>query len=372
MPAQFRPTPFSRRRFLQTTVTAASGMALSSCGWTLAKVRSAPAQATTESKKVLYIYTWSGYTDDDLLNRFEQDTGIRVVADVFDSNDAMLARLQALGGGQYSIIYPSDYMVQKMVELGLLYELDQSRLKGLDTLFPRFQNPAYDPYNRYSIPLSWGTTGLLYNPQKLSGVPDDWDFLWDNRSTLAKRMTLLNDMREVIGAVLKSLGHSYNSKDPDHLLQAYEKLKEIKPFLASFTTDAWRTQILSGDLALSMVYSADASEISEENNQLRYIIPKSGSSLWTDTLVIPVTAPNVEGAYAWMNFMLRPDVAAQICERLSFATPSQTAFAKLPPEVAKNPIMFPPEDRLAQCEGVAPLGRFNEVYEAYWTRLTSG
>ncbi|MEP0848851.1 extracellular solute-binding protein [Funiculus sociatus GB1-A4] len=360
----------TRRKFLQTSAAASVGLGLSGCGWTLAKVRSAPANSEGSSK-LLYIYTWAGYTDDNLLNRFTKETGIKVIADVFDSNEAMLARLQALGGGEYSIIYPSDYTVRKMVDLGLLRELERSRLVGLDRLVPRFQNPIYDPGNRYSIPLSWGTTGLIYNTQKLKQPPEDWNYLWDNKQTLSNRMTLLSDVREVMGAVLKMMGYPYNSTDPQQIKQAYEKLVILKPAIASFTTDAWKTQILTNDLLLAMCFSADANEVIPENKNLEYVIPESGSSLWTDTLVIPVTAPNPEGAYAWMNFLLQPDVAAQICERLSFATPNQAAINLLPEEVRNNPILFPPESRLENCEGVAPIGKVAEVYEAYWTRLTS-
>lgn len=369
-----RPT---RRQFLQVAASATlSSMALSGCGWTLAQVRpEASNQAASKAKgssKELYIYTWSSYTDPELLERFRKETGIRAVADVFDSNEAMLARLQAGGGGAYSIIYPSDYMVQKMAELQMLVELDYSRITGIDRLSPRFVNPEYDPGNLHSVPISWGTTGLIYNTQNLQPPPQDWSYLWDNQQKLSKRMTLLNDVREVMGAVLKMLGYSYNSRNPKEIQQAYEKLAELKPNIASFTTDSWRDQILSGDLQIAMCYSSDANEVIEENKNLQYVFPKSGSTVWMDTLVIPKTAPNLEGAYAWINFMLKPDVAAQICERLSFATPNQEAFNLLPPEVKKNPRLFPQDSMLERCESIAPVGdKISAVYEGYWTQLTS-
>jgi len=344
-------------------------MALSGCGWTLAEVGAK--SSTQGSSDKLYIYTWAGYTDQDLLDRFAQETGIRVVADVFDSNESMLARLQAGGGGAYSIIYPSEYMVQQMIELDLLTQLDFSRITGTERLFTRFQNPDYDPGNRHSLPVSWGTTGLLYNSQKLQQAPEDWSYLWENKEKLSRRMTLLNDIREVMGATLRMLGYSYNSTDPQQLQEAYEKLIVLKPNVASFTSDAWRPQILSGDLLLAMCYSADANEVMGENEDLQYVVPKSGSSIWMDTLAIPKTAPNLEGAYAWMNFMLQPDVAAQICERLSFATPNKEAFNQLPPEIQNNQSLFPPESALELCEGVAPVGDFSDVYDRYWTKLTS-
>jgi spermidine/putrescine transport system substrate-binding protein len=362
-----RPT---RRQFLQIAASATlSSIALSGCGWTLAQVQP---QATSQSAlDKLYIYTQSGYIDEDLLDRFTKETGIKAVADVFDSNEAMLARLQAGGGGGYSIIYPSEYMVQQMVELDMLTQLDFSRISGMERLFPRFQNPEYDPGNRHSLPISWGTTGLIYNTKKLKKAPEDWDYLWENRQQLSKRMTLLNDIREVIGATLRMLGYSYNSTDPQQLQEAYEKLIVLKPSIASFTSDAWRPQILSGDLLVAMCYGSDANEIMKESEDLQYVLPKSGSSLWIDTLAIPKTAPNPQGAYAWINLMLQPDVTAQICERLSFSTANKEAFNLLPPEIQENPSLFPPEPLLAVCEGISPVGDFSTVYESYWTKLTS-
>lgn len=360
----------SRRQFLKYSTLTLSGLALSSCGWTLADVKPAPSFAGSTDE--LYIYTWAGYTDDELLNRFQEETGIRAIADVFDSNEAMLARLQAGGGAGYSIIYPSEYMVQQMMGLGMLQELNPARILGLDSLFPRFQDPIYDPGNRHSVPVSWGTTGLIYNRSKLAQAPEDWGYLWDNSQELSRRITLLNDVREVMGASLRSLGYSYNSQDPEHIKAAYLKLRELKPAIASFTSDAWRTQMLTGDLYLAMCYSSDANEIIEEAENLDYVLPQSGSSVWIDTLAIPKTAPNVEGAYAWINFMLQPDVAAKICQRLSFATPSQAAYSLLPLEFRNNRSLFPPEAILERCEGLEPVAEeISEIYDRYWTLLTS-
>ncbi len=364
----------TRRQFLKVATSATlSSVALSGCGWTLAQVRpEAKGQGSSKgSSKQLYIYTWSSYTDQDLLDRFAKETGIKAVADVFDSNEAMLARIQAGSGSAYSIIYPSDYMVQKMVELDMLTQLDYSRITGIDRLDPRFVNPEYDPGNLHSIPVSWGTTGLIYNKTKLQPPPEDWSYLWEHQPQLSKRMSLLNDVREVMGATLKMLGYSYNSTNPQHVREAYEKLATLKPSVASFTSDAWREQILSGDLLIAMSYSSDANEVITENKNLQYVLPKSGATLWMDTLVIPKTAPNLEGAYAWINFLLKPDVAAQICERLSFATPNKGAFDQLPTKVKNNQYLFPPNSSLKRCESIAPIGKFSEVYESYWTQLTS-
>ncbi len=360
----------TRRQFLKNSATTISGLALSSCGWRLADVQSAPPVKGAADQ--LFIYTWAGYTDKALLDRFAEKTGIRVIADVFDSNESMVARVQAGGGRAYSIIYPSDYMVIQMKELGLLSQLDHSTLGGIDRLKKQFQNPVYDPGNRYSVPLAWGTTGLIYNSEQLKEAPEDWDYLWKHKKELTRRMTLANDVREVMGAALRMQGYSLNSTNPEEVKKAYEKLVELKPAIASFTTDAWRPQILTGDLKVAMCYSSDANEVIPDNDKLKYVVPKSGSSLWTDTLVIPKGAPNPEAAYKWINFMLQPDVAASLVERLSFSTPSEDAFSLLSPEVRENPILFPSESTLKNCEGVAPVGKFIDVYDRYWTKLTSG
>ena len=258
-----------------------------------------------------------------------------------------------------------------MVDKDLLAEINHERLIGLENLFPRFQNPSYDRKNRYSIPFNWGTTGLLYNSEKVKDAPQDWDYLWQNKDQLNQRMTLLNDVREVMGATLRMLGYSYNSKNEQEIKKAYEKLKVLKPAIARFDTDAWQNQILAGDLILAMCYSADAVKISQENPKLKYVIPRSGSSLWTDTIVIPKTAPNQAGAYAWINMILQPEIAAQISQRLNISTPNSAGFEQLPKRIQNNVNLFPPESLLKNCERVTPVGDFEDVYDRYWTQLTS-
>ncbi|NES94932.1 MAG: extracellular solute-binding protein [Desertifilum sp. SIO1I2] len=362
----------SRRRFLQASLVAGATSSLSGCGWTLAQVQPT-SQARPSDSNRLYIYTWAGYTDDDLLQSFTQQTGIEVIADVFDSNEAMLAKVQAGGGAAYSIIYPSDYMVGKMVAQNLLTELDLSRIEGLNQLFPTYRNPGYDPNNQHSIPVSWGTTGLIYNTSEVKASPEDWEYLWEHQAELVRQVSLLNDVREVMGATLRMLGYSYNSTNPEEIRQAYERLVNLRPAIATFTSDAWRPQVLTGDLAIAMGYSVDAHELIEENPSIEYAIPQSGSSLWTDTLVIPRTAPNPDGAYAWINFMLQPAIAAEVCQRLNFATANRVAYEQLPSELREDPTLFPPEEILANCESIAPVGStIQQLYDRYWTQLTSG
>lgn len=344
-------------------------MALSSCGWRLANVRNVPNDAPPESN--LRIYTWSNYASEELIGGFQTQTGIQVIGDVFDSNETMLAKMLAGGGGAYSIISPTDYMVKRMVELKIIRELDHRKLVGIDSLLPRFQNPVYDPQNRHSVPITWGTTGLVYNPTKLKQPIVDWDDLWKNQAVLEKKITLFDDVREVMGAVLRMLGYSYNSTDATELKQAYQKLQELKPAIAAFTTDAWRDQILAGDVWVAMSYSPDAISVIQENPELKFVIPKSGTSVWTDTMVIPTSARNVEAAYAWLNYVLQPSVAIQFSKELNFATANQSAYEQLPNELRTNPTLFPSDSVLANSQGISLVGDFAEVYDSYWTKLRS-
>jgi spermidine/putrescine transport system substrate-binding protein len=333
---------------------------------------SGPATGGGSSDGALHIYTWANYTDDGLAQEFTNRTGIPVVVDIFDSNEVMLTRLQAGGGDAYSIIYPSDYMVSEMIELGLLTELDQSRITGLENLKSKWANPAYDPGNAHSVPFCWGTTGLVFNREVTPGVPTDWDFLWDNQQALSRRITLIDDMRETLGATLRSLGYSYNSSNPAEIEAAFNRLLELRPHIAAFKTTGFESELLSGDLSVAMAYSSDAIALTLEDDRIEYIIPASGSSLWTDTLAIPATAPNVEAAYQWINFILDPEVARGAVERLFFATANQAAFDQLPAEIQQNEDLYPPEDILAKSEGIVAVDTAaTDLFDQFWTEVTS-
>lgn len=367
-PSDPRRSAVSRRRFLQGSAAVVAGLAAANCRQNL----TGPPAGGGTNDGTLRIYTWANYTDDGLAQAFTERTGIPVVVDIYDSNEVMLTRLQAGGGDAYSLIYPSDYMVSEMLELGLLTELDQSRLTGLENLRAKWSNPAYDPNNAHSVPFCWGTTGLLYNREVSPGEPTDWNFLWDNQAKLSRRITMLDDMRETLGATLKSLGYSYNSNNPAEIEAAYKRLLELRPHIAAFKTTGFENELLSGDLSVSMAYSSDAIALTLEDDRMQYVIPESGASLWTDTLAIPATAPNVDAAYQWINFLLEPEVASAAVERLFFATANQAAFDLLPAEIQNNTDLYPPEAVLAKSEGIVAVDTAStDLFDQFWTEVTS-
>ncbi|NJO39521.1 MAG: spermidine/putrescine ABC transporter substrate-binding protein [Cyanobacteria bacterium CRU_2_1] len=363
----------TRRRFLQFSTAALSAVALANCQRRQSESPTAEAQpnAQATNSEPLYIYTWADYANEEVNQRFTEKTRIEVVTDVYDSNETLLAKMQAGGGRAYSILYPSDYMVKQMIDLDLLTELDHSQIAGLNNLLAQWQSPPYDPNNTHSVPISWGTTGFIYNTQVLSPGPMDWNDLWEDTDRFAGKITLLDDVREVMGATLKSLGYSYNSTNPAELEEAYQKLLELKPAIASFQSFGWEDQLISGDLVLSMTYSILGNALVLDNPDLDYVIPNSGTSVWTDTMVIPTTAPNPDAAYAWINFMLEPENSAFAVEKLQFATPNQAVVDRLPKELTGNTDLFPTSEILAKCEGIAPVENAIEIYDQYWTRLKS-
>ncbi|NJL45081.1 MAG: spermidine/putrescine ABC transporter substrate-binding protein [Leptolyngbyaceae cyanobacterium SM2_3_12] len=361
---------------MQGSAAAVAGLTLANCRQNLTGVQPTDGETATpaagDGGDTLHIYTWANYTDAGLIEAFTERTGINVIVDTFDSNEIMLTKMQAGGGSAYSLIYPSDYMVSEMIDLNLLAELDQPRIAGLDNLKEKWVNPGYDPNNAHSVPFSWGTTGLLYNLDAVPSAPADWDFLWANQPALSRRITMLDDMRETLGAVLKSLGYSYNTNDPDEINAAFNRLLELRPDIAAFKTTGFESEILSGDLGVSMAYSSDAIALTLEDDRLGYVIPASGASLWTDTMAIPVTAPNGDAAYQWINFLLEPEVAKAAVERLLFASANQAAFDLLPPEIQNNQSLYPPDEILAKCEGIVAVeDATNDLFDQYWTQITS-
>lgn len=360
---------WTRRRFLQRSAAVAAGLSLANCRQNFTGPGTG---GSGGDPNTLHIYTWANYVDDGLMAAFTERTGIRVVVDIFDSNESMLTKMQAGGGAAYSILYPSDYVVSEMVEAGLLASIDHGRLVGLENLKQKWQNPAYDPGNAHSIPFNWGTTGLLYNREVTPGSPEDWAFLWDNKEALSRRITMLDDMRETLGVALKVLGYSYNSTDSAQIEAAYTKLRELQPHIAAFKTTGFENEILAGDLSVSMAYSSDAIALTLEDERLDYVIPTSGTSLWTDTLAIPSSAPNLDAAYQWINFVLEPEVAKGAVERLLFATANQAAFDLLPDEIRNNIHLYPPESVLARSEGIQSIDTAsNDLFDRFWTEITS-
>ncbi|MEK3935259.1 ABC transporter substrate-binding protein [Sporosarcina sp. FSL W7-1349] len=316
-------------------------------------------------KDVITVYNWGEYIDPDLLKQFEDETGIKVIYETFDSNEAMMGKIEQ-GGTSYDISMPSEYMVEMMAEKDLLIPLDRELLPNLQHIDPYFLNLPFDPGNRYSLPYFWGTVGIAFNPTLLEGQTfEEWDDLWN--PSLRQEVILVDSARETIGMGLNSLGYSLNSTNLDELREATDKLKRLSPNVKAVIGDEVTQLMVNGEAAVALTWSGQAADMMYENEEIDYHVPEEGSNLWFDNIVIPRTAKNIEGAHAFINFMLDPEVAAQNADYVGYSTPNLTALDWMDPEVTGDERFYPDEETREHLEvyqnlGLEMLGVYNELF----------
>ena len=305
--------------------------------------------------KVINFYNWGDYIDPELLKEFEAETGYKVIYETFDSNEAMMAKIRQ-GGTPYDITVPSEYMIQEMMKDGMILPLDHSKLSNLQHLDQRFLNLDFDPDNKYSVPYFWGTLGIVYDTSKYSEEDfQSWNDLW--RPELRNDILIYDGAREVMGIGLQSLGYSLNETDDLALELATVKLKQLMPNIRAMVSDEIKMYLSQGEAGVGITFSGEAKTALERNPKLAYTVPKEGSNIWFDNIVIPKTARNVEGAYALINFLLRPDVAARNAEYIGYATPNKTAMEQLPEEVTQDTAFYPDDELIARLEVYKGLGQ---------------
>ncbi|AZN43433.1 ABC transporter substrate-binding protein [Paenibacillus albus] len=303
----------------------------------------------------LTIYNWGDYIDPELITEFEKESGLKVIYSTFDSNEAMMTKIEQ-GGTTFDISVPSEYAISKMKEENLLLPIDKSKLPNLKYIDPKYMNLSFDPNNEYSIPYFWGTVGIVYNPELVKGIEfKSWDDLWN--PSLHNQILLVDGAREVIGFGLNSLHYSLNDTNEEHLQQAKNKLKELTPNVKAIVGDEIKLLLANEEAAVGVVWSGDAAEIIDENDKLTYVVPEEGSNLWFDNIVIPKTAKNVEGAHKFINFMLDPEHAAQNAEYVGYATPNKKALELLPEDISGDKRFYPSPEVTAKLEVYRNLGK---------------
>jgi len=315
-------------------------------------------------RDTLTIYNWGDYIDPDLIKKFEEEYHVKVIYETFDSNEAMLTKIQQ-GGTNYDIAIPSDYMIQKMISENLLIKLDHSKITGLDNIGSYFLDQPFDPKNAYSIPYFWGTLGIVYNEDMVEAPLVHWDDLW--KEEYENNILLIDGAREVMGFALNSLGYSLNSTNMDELHEAVDKLKLLTPNVKAIIGDEIKMYMAQEEAAIAVTFSGEAAEMMDENDSLHYVIPPEGSNLWFDNMVIPSTARNVDAAYDFINFMLIPENAAQNAEYVGYATPNDKAKALLPEEISSDEAFYPSPEVISHLEvyedlGKEMLGIYNDLF----------
>ncbi len=327
----------------------------------------------------LYVYNWGEYIDESVIQDFEAETGIHVVYDLFETNEEMYPVIEA-GGVAYDVVCPSDYMIQKMVENDLLAEIDFDNIPNIDQIDPEYmeRSKAFDPENKYSVPYTWGTVGILYNDKRLEelGVepPDSWMDLWDPR--LSGEILMQDSVRDAFMCALKPLGYSLNSTDPGELEEAKELLIQQKPLVQAYVIDQVRDKMLGEEAAVGVIYSGEMLYLQElaegKDFHLEYVIPQEGTNLWIDSWVIPKNARNKENAEKWIDFLCRPDIAKRNFEYITYATPNRGAFELLDPELQQNKAVFPDWDSLQNAEVYQYLGdEVDSLYNELWKEVKS-
>lgn len=319
--------------------------------------------STSQSDK-LVIYNWGDYIDPELITKFTKETGIEIQYETFDSNESMYTKIKQ-GGTTYDIAVPSDYMIDKLKKENLLNKLDKSKIVGLDNIGKEFLNLGFDKNNDYSIPYFWGTLGIVYNDTMVDNPPEHWTDLWNPE--YANDIMLVDGAREVMGIGLGALGYSLNTKSLPELEAASQKLAALTPNVKAIVGDEMKGYMINGDAAIGVTFSGEASEMLDSNEHLHYVLPSEGSNLWFDNLVIPKTAKHIDEAYAFINFMLRPENAAQNAEYIGYSTPNNVAKALLPDSVKNDKAFYPSEDTISHLQvydnlGQKWLGIYNDLY----------
>ena len=352
-------------------LTMAVGFVLASCS---NSDNAAADGSTAASNETLNLYNWSEYMPQEILDGFEEETGISVNYTTFDSNEAMYAKLKLLDdSSQYDLAIPSTYYVEKMAKEGLLQELDKSKLSNFKNLDTSFTNTKVDPENKYSIPYMWGSTGLAINGDSVDpATVNSWNDLWDPK--YKGQVMLTNDLREVFGMSLLTLGFSGNSTNPDEIEAAYNKLTTLMPNVKTFNSDATRMPYIEGETSLGMTWNGEAVMANDEGlTSLVYKYPKEGAILWMDNFVIPKNAKQVDAAHKFIDYLLRPENAKIVSEEIGYASPNIAARELMDEEVRNNPTIYPSKEVLAKAEFQEDVGDDAlQVYQQYWDKLKTG
>lgn len=324
----------------------------------------------------LNLFVWTEYIPQETVDCFEEVYGIRVNKDEYSSNEEMYAKLSA-GGANYDLVQPTDYIVALMIRQGLLQELDKSRLAIMDSLDPNYLDLPFDPGNRYTIPYQAGTDAIVVNTETVQTVPQSFADLWNPE--YAGRLVMIDDSRAIIGATLLTLGYDVNTTDPAQLEEAKVKLAELARGVKIFDSDSPKTALIACDVDLGIVWTGEAEIARRELPSIEYIYPTEGAILWQDNYAIPVGAPNLDAAYAWLNYSLQGDLFWRMLDEFPYTNPNLAAldFARenhpeLYEAYMNSNITNTPPEELERGHRMEDVGDATPLYDRVWTEVKGG
>lgn len=330
----------------------------------------------------LSVYNWDDYIDEEVLAAYEEQYGVELIYDTYASNEDLLAKLQA-GATGYDVIFPSDYMVNQMLELGLLAEINTSDLSNWSNINPAFHNPPFDPNNGHCIPYQWGTTGITYragDPYFEENTPDSWRYLFDPavlEQYSGRGVNALNDQRELMGAALAYLGYSVNETDRARLEEARDIILQAKPYWKTFNSEDYDDSLLIPDeVVLSHSWSGDAANAywstyddATEDGNWYYAIPQEGGVRWVDNVCITASSERYATALHFLNYLLEPEVSAAITNFTYYASPNDAAKAFIEADILNDPGIYPSQAVFDKLEWLRDVGDAIFIYDEMWTAI---
>ncbi len=322
----------------------------------------------------LYVYNYGEYFDPEALAQFEEETGIKVNYDEYETNEVMYPII-ANGAAQYDLVCPSDYMVQRMISEGMLEKINFDNVPNIKYVDQIYKDAAkgFDSANEYSVPYLWGTVGILYNKTMVKEPVDSWGILWDTK--YKDNILMQKSVRDAFGITLKYLGHSLNSTDEKELEEAKQKLIQQKQsgVVQAYVVDEVRDKMIGNEAAIGVIYSGEALTCQSENPDLEYVIPKEGSNLWIDAWVIPKGAKNKENAEKFLDFLCRPEIAKKNFDYITYSIPNSEGRKLIEEEEYRNStIAFPELSSLTNCETLQYLGPdVDDIYNQKWKEVMS-
>jgi putrescine transport system substrate-binding protein len=354
----------------------------------LAVLSAAMPHAATAQEKVVNVYNWSDYIDPSIIEDFQKETGIRVQYDVFDSNEMLETKLLA-GGSGFDIVVPTANFLSRQIDAGVFQKLDKSRLPNSANLWDVIleRTAKYDPGNEYSINYMWGTVGLGYNTKKVQealGIEaiDSWDVLFDPEklSKLADcGVYVLDSPTDVLPTTLKYLGLDPESNAPEDLAKAEEALLKIRPYIRKFHSSEYINALANGDICLAVGWSGDVFQArdraaeADQGVEVAFAIPKEGAEMWFDQLAIPADAQHVDEAYAFLDYLMKPEVAAKATNYVYFANGNKASQEFIEKEILDDPAIYPDEETLNKLFTVAPYdSKSQRAVTRLWTKVVTG
>ena len=330
--------------------------------------------ASAKGSGEVVVYNWGEYIDPEVLDQFEEETGIKVVYEEFETNEIMYPKVAA-GAANYDLICPSDYMISKMIEHDMLQPINFDHIPNLKNIDETYLEPSrgFDPDLQYSIPYCWGTVGILYNKSMIEegDVIDSWEVLWDEK--YKDNILMQDSVRDAFMVAEKLLGYDMNTVKEEEIKACTDKLIEQKPLVQAYVVDQVRDKMIGSEAAIGVIYSGEAIYTQRENEDLEYVIPKEGTNVWIDSWVIPKNARNVENAEKFLDFLCRGDIALKNFDYITYSTPNKAAREMIEDEEIRNStIAFPTADMLKNCEVYQYLGEDGDaLYQKYWDKVKS-